>query len=268
MSYFNYIILKGTYCKTNTYGNIHNMLTWMDTEGHKHDFILPPGLVILFVLFYVFGLWIKNHGICLCGGIWWVISFIIEDIYMVTMEFQVVFHGIKVNQEELLLDGSEAPVRIDAETLLVSEELAPVAILNKVIFSKLEYIFICASSFYWDANEFNLFRLIIQHMQIRVPYRPIDSKICALSADRDKLPSGKQILALTLTWVLDLLCCLSEDHLDSLFSVFWYCSYKVKLEDGAQVKPHIPLLNDRIYDTKFESQFYMISDSNKVYVKI
>ncbi|KAI5444495.1 variant 3, tripeptidyl-peptidase II Tpp2 [Lathyrus oleraceus] len=120
------------------------------------------------------------------------------------MEFQVVFHGIKVNHEELILDGSEAPVRIDAETLVVSEELAPVAILNK----------------------------------IRVPYRPIDSKICALSADRDKLPSGKQILALTLT-------------------------YKVKLEDGAQVKPHIPLLNDRIYDTKFESQFYMISDSNK-----
>lgn len=118
---------------------------------------------------------------------------------MVTMEFQVVFHGIKVNKEELLLDGSEAPVRIDAETLLVSEELAPVAILNKVIFSKLEYLLICASPFYWDANEFNLFHLIIQHMQIRVPYRPIDSKICALSADRDKLPCGKQILALTLT---------------------------------------------------------------------
>ncbi|CAI8593694.1 unnamed protein product [Vicia faba] len=121
-----------------------------------------------------------------------------------SVNFEVVFHGIKVNHEELILDGSEAPVRIDAETLVVSEELAPVAILNK----------------------------------IRVPYRPIDSKICALSADRDKLPSGKQILALTLT-------------------------YKVKLEDGAQVKPHIPLLNDRIYDTKFESQFYMISDSNK-----
>lgn len=50
------------------------------------------------------------------------------------MEFQVVFHGIKVNHEELILDGSEAPVRIDAETLVVSEELAPVAILNKVIF--------------------------------------------------------------------------------------------------------------------------------------
>nr|KYP62018.1 Tripeptidyl-peptidase 2 [Cajanus cajan] len=121
-----------------------------------------------------------------------------------SVDFEVVFHGIKVNQEEVVLDGSDAPVRIDAETLLVSEELSPVAILNK----------------------------------IRVPYRPVDSKISALSTDRDKLPSGKQILALTLT-------------------------YKIKLEDGAQVKPHIPLLNDRIYDTKFESQFYMISDSNK-----
>ncbi|XP_027923096.1 tripeptidyl-peptidase 2-like isoform X1 [Vigna unguiculata] len=120
-----------------------------------------------------------------------------------SVDFEVVFHGIKVNQD-VILDGSDAPVRIDTETLLVSEELAPVAILNK----------------------------------IRVPYRPIDSKISALSTDRDKLPSGQQILALTLT-------------------------YKIKLEDGAQIKPHIPLLNDRIYDTKFESQFYMISDSNK-----
>jgi tripeptidyl-peptidase-2 len=41
-------------------------------------------------------------------------------------------------------------------------------------------------------------------------------------------------------------------------------SYKFKLEDGAAVKPQVPLLNNRIYDTKFESQFYMISDTNKV----
>ncbi|KAK7338633.1 hypothetical protein VNO77_19254 [Canavalia gladiata] len=34
------------------------------------------------------------------------------------------------------------------------------------------------------------------------------------------------------------------------------------LKDGAQMKSHIPLLNGRMYDTKFESQFYMISDSN------
>ncbi|KAJ1385009.1 Peptidase S8/S53 domain [Sesbania bispinosa] len=121
-----------------------------------------------------------------------------------SVDLKILFHGVKVNQEEIVLDGSEAPVRIEAEALLASEKLAPVAILNKM----------------------------------RVPYRPIDAKISALSTDRDKLPSGKQILALTLI-------------------------YKVKLEDGAEIKPQIPFLNGRIYDTKFESQFYMISNSNK-----
>ncbi|PIA53523.1 hypothetical protein AQUCO_00900248v1 [Aquilegia coerulea] len=120
------------------------------------------------------------------------------------VDFEIVFHGINTNKEAVVLDGSEAPVRIDAKALLSSEKLAPVAILNK----------------------------------IRVPYVPVESKLCALPADRDKLPSGKQILALTLT-------------------------YKFKLEDGAKVKPNFPLLNNRVYDTKFESQFYMISDSNK-----
>ncbi|KAK3447198.1 hypothetical protein EUGRSUZ_A02778 [Eucalyptus grandis] len=116
----------------------------------------------------------------------------------------IVFHGIDINKEEVILDGSEAPVRIDAEALLALEELAPVATLNKM----------------------------------RVPYRPVESKLRALPSMRDKLPSGKQILALTLT-------------------------YKFKLEDGAELKPYIPLLNNRMYDTKFESQFYMIWDVNK-----
>ncbi|KAA8533720.1 hypothetical protein F0562_031237 [Nyssa sinensis] len=120
------------------------------------------------------------------------------------VDFEIGFHGININKEEVVLDGSEAPVRIDAEALLSSEKLVPAAILNK----------------------------------IRVPYRPIDAKLSTLPTDRDKLPSGKQILALTLT-------------------------YKFKLEDGAEVKPQVPLLNNRIYDNKFESQFYMISDSNK-----
>lgn len=40
--------------------------------------------------------------------------------------------------------------------------------------------------------------------------------------------------------------------------------YKFKLADSAEVVPHVPLLNDRIYDNKFESQFYVISDTNKV----
>ncbi|KAK3447201.1 hypothetical protein EUGRSUZ_A02780 [Eucalyptus grandis] len=121
-----------------------------------------------------------------------------------SVDFEIVFHGIDINKEEVILDGSEAPVRIDAEALLVLEELAPVAILNKM----------------------------------RVPYRPVEAKLRALLSARDKLPSGKQILALTLT-------------------------YKFKLEDGAELIPYIPLLNNRMYDTKFESQFYMIWDVNK-----
>ncbi|KAK1366629.1 hypothetical protein POM88_042190 [Heracleum sosnowskyi] len=121
------------------------------------------------------------------------------------VDFEIAFHGININKEEVVLDGSEAPVRIDAQALLSSETLVPAAVLNKM----------------------------------RIPYRPVDAKLHALTADMDRLPSGKQTLALTLT-------------------------YKFKLEAGANLQPQIPLLNNRIYDNKFESQFYMISDSNKV----
>lgn len=120
------------------------------------------------------------------------------------VDFQIEFHGISINKKTLLLDGSDAPVRIDAKALLSSEKLDPSAVLKK----------------------------------LRVPYLPIETQLSALPTDRDKLPSGKQILALTLT-------------------------YKFKVEDGSKLMPYFPLLNNRIYDTKFESQFYMISDSNK-----
>lgn len=46
--------------------------------------------------------------------------------------FKIAFHGIDVKKEELILDGSEAPLRIDAEALLASENLSPAAVLNKV----------------------------------------------------------------------------------------------------------------------------------------
>ncbi|GAB4858273.1 tripeptidyl-peptidase II Tpp2 [Ancistrocladus abbreviatus] len=121
-----------------------------------------------------------------------------------TVDFEVEFHGISVNNEEIIFDGSDAPVRIDVGSLLSSEKLVPSAVLRKV----------------------------------RVPQRPFESKLRTLSTNRDRLPSGKQILGLTLT-------------------------YKIKLEESAEITPHLPLLNNRIYDTKFESQFYMISDSNK-----
>ncbi|KAI5342896.1 hypothetical protein L3X38_010772 [Prunus dulcis] len=91
-----------------------------------------------------------------------------------------IFHGIKINKDEMVLDGSEAPIRIEAEAL------------NK----------------------------------IRIPYRLVESKLFTLPTDRAKLPSEKRVLALILT-------------------------YKFKLEDGAEVKPQVPLLNNRVYDTKF-----------------
>ncbi|KAL6634882.1 hypothetical protein ACP70R_027553 [Stipagrostis hirtigluma subsp. patula] len=120
------------------------------------------------------------------------------------VDFEIVFHGICIDQKVIALDGSESPLRIVARSLLASERLVPVANLNK----------------------------------IKTPYRPVDCNLCSLPTSRDRLPSGKQIIALTLT-------------------------YKFKLEDSAEIKPHVPLLNDRIYDNKFESQFYRISDSNK-----
>ncbi|GER51008.1 tripeptidyl-peptidase [Striga asiatica] len=120
------------------------------------------------------------------------------------VDFEIAFHGISVNKEEIVLDGSEAPVRIVAEALLSLENLALAAVLNKV----------------------------------RIPYRPVDAKLSTLPAERDKLPSGKQILALLLT-------------------------YKFRLEEGAEIMPLVPSLNYRKYDNKFESQFYMISDTNK-----
>ncbi|TVU28818.1 hypothetical protein EJB05_20353, partial [Eragrostis curvula] len=120
------------------------------------------------------------------------------------VDFEIAFHGICIDQKVIALDGSESPLRIVARSLLASERLVPVATLNK----------------------------------IKIPYRPVESNLYSLPTSRDRLPSGKQIIALTLT-------------------------YKFKLEDSAEIKPHVPLLNNRIYDNKFESQFYRISDSNK-----
>ncbi|XP_057527935.1 tripeptidyl-peptidase 2 isoform X1 [Amaranthus tricolor] len=120
------------------------------------------------------------------------------------VDFEIEFHGFKIKNEEINLGGCDAPKRIDVGCLLSSEKLAPSATLNK----------------------------------IRIPLRPVATKLRTLPSNRDRLPSGKQILSLTLT-------------------------YKFKLEEAAEIKPDIPLLNNRVYDTKFESQLYMISDANK-----
>ncbi|KAE8694263.1 Tripeptidyl-peptidase 2 [Hibiscus syriacus] len=51
------------------------------------------------------------------------------------VDFEIVFHGIGVNRTEVVLDGSEAPIRIEAEALLASEKLAPAATLNKRVYA-------------------------------------------------------------------------------------------------------------------------------------
>lgn len=55
-------------------------------------------------------------------------------LYLVSfcLTLQIAFHGININQEALVLDGSEAPSRIVARSLLASEKLVPAAALNKV----------------------------------------------------------------------------------------------------------------------------------------
>ncbi|KAK1289335.1 hypothetical protein QJS10_CPB18g01565 [Acorus calamus] len=118
------------------------------------------------------------------------------------VNFKIEFHGISVLNDAVILDGSEAPIRIDVKALISSEKLVPAATLTTM----------------------------------RIPYRPIESILSSLTTSHDKLPLGKQILSLTLI-------------------------YKFKLEDGAEIKPRVPLLNNCEYNIEY--LFYMISDSNK-----
>jgi tripeptidyl-peptidase-2 len=100
-----------------------------------------------------------------------------------------VFHGISVDQKVIALDGSESPMRIVARSLLASERLVPVATLNKV--GQESILGITNYSFLPD--------IYFCVLQIRIPYRPVECNFCPLPTSRDRLPSGKQIIALTLT---------------------------------------------------------------------
>lgn len=67
--------------------------------------------------------------------IWMPVVISLRNIYLFAWfwcKSQVVFHGISINKEDIILDGSEAPIRIDAEALLSLENLSPAAVLNKV----------------------------------------------------------------------------------------------------------------------------------------
>lgn len=120
------------------------------------------------------------------------------------MEIEIEFHGLVGSTSDISLNGSDVVTRIDVKSVLGIEKLSPVARLNKV----------------------------------RIPYRPVESKLQALPADRDRLPNGRQILSLTLL-------------------------YKFNLGEACKITPRFPVLNKRVYDNEFESQLYMIADVNK-----
>ncbi|KAJ7534838.1 hypothetical protein O6H91_12G006200 [Diphasiastrum complanatum] len=118
-------------------------------------------------------------------------------------EVEMAFHGILAGKD-VFLDAGEVATRVDIRAPLSMEVLSPKAVLTK----------------------------------IRTPYRPVETKLVPLSAERDKLQNGRQIHALTLT-------------------------YKFTSTEAGRMTPRFPYLNKRIYDNEFESQFYMISDVNK-----
>lgn len=68
--------------------------------------------------------------------------------------------------------------------------------------------------------------------------KPIDNKLSPLT-DRDVVPIGRQIYELVLT-------------------------YDFHLSKGAEVMPNSPLLSDILYESEFESQLWMLFDSNKM----
>ena len=48
------------------------------------------------------------------------------------MHVQIEFHGMSIKNEEIILGGSEAPIRVEVGGVLSSETLTPSAILKKV----------------------------------------------------------------------------------------------------------------------------------------
>lgn len=68
--------------------------------------------------------------------------------------------------------------------------------------------------------------------------KPVESKVNAL-LERDIIPVGRQIYELLLT-------------------------YEFHLSKGAEVTPNSPLLSDILYESEFESQLWLLYDSNKM----
>ncbi|CAI5460083.1 unnamed protein product [Closterium sp. Yama58-4] len=74
--------------------------------------------------------------------------------------------------------------------------------------------------------------------RVRAAYRPSEAKVEPLSSTRDMLPDGRQIQALNIT-------------------------YKFSISESGRYTPRLPLLNQRLYDSEVEGQFFQLFDSHR-----
>lgn len=82
-----------------------------------------------------------------------------------------------------------------------------------------------------------LFNIFSTHFILSCIFRPTEAKLLALSS-RDVVPPGRQIYQILLTYTF---------HLNKSF----------------EVRPNNALLSDLLYESEFESQMWMLHDSNK-----
>lgn len=120
------------------------------------------------------------------------------------VDMKVEFHGLKVTTTDVGLYGSHLVKRVDVSSLLRKEDLLPKIVLDRT----------------------------------QRPVTPTTYAIRSLPDDRDRLPEGKQIYEMVLT-------------------------YGFKLSEAGDVTPRFPVLSTLLYESPYEAQFWMIFNANK-----